>query len=63
MFKNVNDLLALVILFMIAVFLGILAWLEPSLRTEILVLLGPWGTLVIQYYFRRAPPTNGGSAP
>jgi hypothetical protein len=63
MFKRINDLLALVILGMIALFLGVLAWLEPSLRTEILVLLGPWGTLVIQFYFRKAPPPAGGSTP
>ena len=51
-----NDRLAFVILMMLAAVLGIFAWLEPAMRRDIFILMGPWGTIVIQYYFRRAPP-------
>ena len=60
--QHFNDFLALVALGMVSILLGFLAWKETEMRTEILVLLGPWGTLVLQYYFRRQPP-NGTTPP
>ena len=57
--RTFNDRLALVILGMIGAFLGYFAWKDPSLRRDILILLGPWGTMVLIFYFRRREPENG----
>ena len=53
--KTFNDRLALVLLGLVGAMLFFLAIKEPGLRDKILTLLGPWGTLVVQYYFRKRP--------
>lgn len=55
--KSFNDRLALIILGLIGAVLGILAWKEPAMRRDILTLLGPWGTMVIMFYFRKKDAT------
>ena len=59
--KTFNDRLALVVLGLIGLLLGFLVWREPGLRRDVLILLGPWGTIVIQYYFRKQPPAGPGA--
>lgn len=58
MFKNFNDMLALILIFLIFALwiiqgLGIIAAMAEISGATIATF-----TLVVQYYFRRAPPTN-----
>lgn len=48
-----NDTLGLLILFILGVIMLVLVILQPDMRQEVFVLVGPWGTLVIQFYFRK----------
>ena len=57
--KTFNDRLALVVLGMVGLFLGFFSWKDPALRRDILILLGPWGTILIMFYFRRREPESG----
>lgn len=51
--KQFNDRLALVTLLVISAILSYLVYAEASMRDKVLILLGPWGTMVLQYYFRK----------
>lgn len=58
--KSFNDRLALALLGLLGAMLFYLAVREPGLRDKILTLLGAWGTLLVQFYFRKAPPADQG---
>jgi len=62
MLKNTNDLIAIVFLTVLGLILALMAWLEPEMRREVLLLMGPWGTMVLQFYFRKSPPAGGTGA-
>lgn len=57
---NFNDSLALVVLLILGGILYYLARYVPDLRREVFIAIIPWGTIVIQYYFRKQPPETGG---
>ena len=54
--KTFNDRLALVLLVAILVLLGATAATEFHLPDIVLGAFISWGTLVLQYYFRKQPP-------
>ena len=63
MFKQFNNLLALVLVVLI-----VILWLLQGLKViqalpEVSGATIATFTLVVQYYFRKAPPTNGGTKP
>ena len=57
--KNFNDSLALVLMGLLGAMLLYLLVRAPELRDKILILISSWGTLLVQYYFRKQPPQGG----
>ena len=65
--KNFNDRLALFVMALLGALLFYLVITAPQLRDKVLTLIGPWGTFVLMYYFRKKeqgpPPAAPPSAP
>ena len=60
--KSWNDILALLLLVVIPLLWGLQGLKVIALAGEVTgALIATW-TMVVQYYFRRAPPTNGGAS-
>ena len=51
--KTFNDRLALALVALLGGMLFFLAVKEPGLRDKILTLIGPWGTIIVMFYFRK----------
>ncbi len=56
--KNFNDRLALIALGTLLGVLSITGWADYHLPDIVLGAFISWGTLVVQYYFRKQPPES-----
>ena len=61
--NNFNDFLALILIFLIPAFWVLQGCSLITVQTEVNGgLLVSW-TIILQYYFRRSPPTSGEATP